>query len=99
MTDSEIVCRRQSASGLCDLHAFLTGIAAVTKEIPILFCAVTDPVGRRTGKIARCSRGKRIGTTDRSPVAQQLDLVAKVLPNAKRLGTIYNAGERIPYRR
>jgi putative ABC transport system substrate-binding protein len=68
-------------------------IAAVTKEIPILFCAVTDPVAAGLVKSLEAPGGNVSGTTDRSPVAQQLDLVAKILPNAKRLGTIYNAGE------
>jgi len=68
-------------------------MAAVTKEIPILFCAVTDPVTAGLVKSLEAPGGNVSGTTDRSPVAQQLDLVAKILPGAKKLGTIYNAGE------
>ncbi|MBI4964010.1 MAG: ABC transporter substrate-binding protein [Desulfomonile tiedjei] len=68
-------------------------VAALTKEIPILFCAVTDPVAAGLVKSLEAPGGNVSGTTDRSPVAQQLDLIGKVLPAAKRLGTIYNAGE------
>jgi len=68
-------------------------MAAVTKEIPILFCAVTDPVAAGLVKSLEAPGGNVSGTTDRSPVSQQLDLVAKILPRAKKLGTIYNAGE------
>lgn len=68
-------------------------VAAITKEIPILFCAVTDPVTAGLVRSLEAPGGNVSGTTDRSPVAQQLDLVARILPNAKRLGTIYNAGE------
>jgi putative ABC transport system substrate-binding protein len=67
--------------------------AAVTKEIPILFCAVTDPVAAGLVKSLEAPGGNVSGTTDRSPVAQQLDLVARILPKARKFGTIYNAGE------
>jgi putative ABC transport system substrate-binding protein len=67
--------------------------AAATKEIPILFAAVTDPVA--AGLVKTLERpGKNIsGTADKSPVGRQLDLIKEILPKAKTLGTIYNAGE------
>ncbi len=68
-------------------------IAAVTKEIPILFCAVTDPVAAGLVKSLEAPGANVSGTTDRSPVAQQLDLITKILPNVKKLGTVYNPGE------
>jgi putative tryptophan/tyrosine transport system substrate-binding protein len=67
--------------------------AAATKEIPILFSAITDPVS--AGLVQSLSNpGRNLsGTTDRSPVAAQMDLIHEILPNAKRIGTIYNPGE------
>lgn len=67
--------------------------AAATKEIPILFSAVTDPVTAGLVKSLESPGGNVSGTTDRSPVAQQMDLVLRILPSVKRLGTVYNAGE------
>jgi putative ABC transport system substrate-binding protein len=68
-------------------------VAAATKEIPILFCAVTDPVSAGLVKSLAAPGSNVSGTTDRSPVAEQLDLIMRILPQAKRLGTVYNAGE------
>jgi len=67
--------------------------AAATKEIPILFSAITDPLA--AGLVDSLSKpGRNVsGTTDRSPVASQMDLIREILPNAKQLGTIYNPGE------
>jgi putative ABC transport system substrate-binding protein len=67
--------------------------AAATKEIPILFSAITDPLA--AGLVESLARpGRNVsGTTDRSPVASQMDLIREILPNAKKLGTIYNPGE------
>lgn len=66
---------------------------AATKTIPVLFSAVTDPVAAGLVKSLEKPGGNASGTTDKSPVAAQLDLIGEILPNAKRLGTIYNAGE------
>ena len=68
-------------------------VAAVTKDIPILFSAVTDPLVAGLVKSMTKPGANLSGTTDRSPVSKQLDLIREVLPNAKKLGTIYNAGE------
>ncbi len=67
--------------------------AAAAKEIPILFSAITDPL--TAGLVDSLSKpGRNVsGTTDRSPVASQMDLIREILPNAKKLGTIYNPGE------
>jgi putative ABC transport system substrate-binding protein len=67
--------------------------AAATKEIPILFSAITDPVSAGLVKSLSNPGRNLSGTTDRSPVAAQMDLIHEILPNAKRIGTIYNPGE------
>jgi putative ABC transport system substrate-binding protein len=67
--------------------------AAVTKEIPILFSAVTDPVAAGLVKSLEKPGKNLSGTMDKSPVSKQLDLILEIVPKVKRLGTIYNAGE------
>ena len=67
--------------------------AAVTKEIPILFSAVTDPVAAGLVKSLEKPGKNLSGTMDKSPVSKQLDLILEIAPKAKKLGTIYNAGE------
>ena len=66
---------------------------AATKEIPILFSAVTDPVSAGLVKSLEKPGGNASGTMDKSPVDAQLDLIQEILPKAKKLGTVYNAGE------
>jgi len=67
--------------------------AQAIKKIPIVFAAVSDPVG--AGLVASLEKpgGNLTGTTDMSPVDRQLDLIREVLPQLKRLGVIYNSGE------
>jgi putative ABC transport system substrate-binding protein len=67
--------------------------AAVTKEIPILFSAVTDPVAAGLVKSLEKPGKNLSGTMDKSPIAKQFDLILEIVPKAKKLGTIYNAGE------
>lgn len=67
--------------------------ANATKTIPIVISSVTDPVGAGLVKSIEAPGGNVTGTTDRSPVDRQLDLIREVLPNAKRIGFLYNSGE------
>jgi len=67
--------------------------AAATQEIPILFAAVTDPVAARLVKSLEQPGGNVSGTTDRSPVTQQLAVIREIVPKAKTIGTVFNSGE------
>ncbi|MFP5213998.1 MAG: ABC transporter substrate-binding protein, partial [Acidobacteriota bacterium] len=64
-----------------------------TKTIPIVISSVTDPVGAGLVKSLEQPGGNVTGTTDRSPVDRQLELIQEVLPKAKRIGVLYNSGE------
>ena len=68
-------------------------VAAATKNIPILFAAVTDPVSSGLAKSLKAPGGNVSGTSDRSPVSAQIDLILEILPKVKKLGTVYNSGE------
>ncbi len=60
----------------------------VTKEIPILFSAITDPEG--AGLI-----GENItGTTNFLPMSTQLDTIKNILPKAKKIGILHNTSEQ-----
>ncbi|WP_245605582.1 ABC transporter substrate-binding protein [Thermicanus aegyptius] len=67
--------------------------AQATKEIPIVFSAVTDPVA--AGLVAAFDRpGENItGTSDLVPISRQVELMQKFLPNLKTIGIVYNSGE------
>jgi putative ABC transport system substrate-binding protein len=67
--------------------------ASATKEVPIVFSAVTDPLGAKLVADVQKPGGNVTGVSDRSPVADQIALVTELTPDVKRLGVLYNPGE------
>jgi len=67
--------------------------ANVTKDIPILITAVTDPVKAGLTESLEKPSGNVTGTTDMNPVAEQLKLIKELVPDAKNVGVLYNSGE------
>lgn len=67
--------------------------AQAIKDTPIVFAAVTDPVGAGLVPSLENPKGHITGTTDMSPVDRQLALILELQPGLKRLGVIYNSGE------
>lgn len=61
--------------------------AAEDKDIPVIFTAISDPVG------AKLDSGNITGTSDKLPVEAQLDLIRQLQPNAKTIGIIYTTSE------
>lgn len=64
-----------------------------TKDIPSVFTAVTDPVGAGIAKSLKSSGTNFTGTSDMVSMDEQIDLLKKLLPNAKTVGVIYNTSE------
>ena len=67
--------------------------AAAARGIPIVFSAVTDPVGAKLVKNLEKPGRNITGTTDMLPVKEHLNLIKTLIPNIKTIGTIYNPGE------
>lgn len=68
-------------------------VIAVAKEsstIPIVFGAMGDPVGSGVAESLEHPGKNATGTTDWIPPSKTLDVVLQILPNAKRIGTIYD---------
>ncbi|MDP9800933.1 putative ABC transport system substrate-binding protein [Arcanobacterium wilhelmae] len=68
-------------------------VAQSVTDAPVLFTAVTDPKSAQLVASNDAPGANVTGTTDLNPVAEQIGLVKKVLPNAKRIGVIYSSGE------
>ena len=68
-------------------------IAGLTKNTPILITAVTDPVAAKLVNSMDKPGTNVTGTTDMNPIKQQIALLQKLVPQAKKIGVIYNAGE------
>ncbi|MGF1694722.1 ABC transporter substrate-binding protein [Vibrio kyushuensis] len=68
-------------------------LVAATRKIPVVFTAVTDPVGAKLVKQLE-QPGKNVtGLSDLSPVSQHVELIKELLPDAKSIGVVYNPGE------
>jgi putative ABC transport system substrate-binding protein len=68
--------------------------AAEGTDIPVVFTAVTDPVG--SGLISNWEshpNENATGVSDMIVVSDDVDLIVEVLPGIQTLGTLYNAGE------
>ena len=68
-------------------------VLAAAKDIPVVFTAVTDPVGAKLIQNTDKPGGNVTGMTDLSPIDQHLALIRRITPNVKTLGVIYNPGE------
>lgn len=66
-----------------------------TKDIPVLFTAITDPVGAGLVKSLDKPGGNVTGTSDTHPEAIKKTIAAikTFVPGAKKVGIIYNSGE------
>ncbi|OXX68217.1 ABC transporter substrate-binding protein [Vibrio sp. V19_P1S1T109] len=68
-------------------------LVSATKTIPVVFTAVTDPVGAKLVKKLE-QPGKNVtGLSDLSPVEQHVELIKEIMPNVKSIGVVYNPGE------
>lgn len=68
-------------------------IAGKTKEIPILGTAITDYVAAKLVDSNEKPGGNVSGTTDMNPIKEQIDLLVKMVPDAKTVGVIYTSNE------
>jgi len=64
-----------------------------TDTIPIVITAVTSPEGADLVE-SNARPGRNVtGVSDLTPVALQIDLITRLLPDARVIGLVYNAGE------
>ena len=68
-------------------------VVAATKDIPIIFSTVTDPISAKL--VAKNERpgGNASGVSDLVPTAQQIDLVKELVPKMKTLGILYDSAQ------
>ncbi len=72
-----------------------SNLYAVCKEadIPVIFCAVSDPViAGMVPEMGKAGDGIT-GTSDLIPVEKQLNLIHTMFPEAKKLGILYSTSE------
>jgi len=67
--------------------------ANAMKNIPVVFSAVTDPVGASLIEKLGKNSGNVCGISDMTPVRTQIRLMKLVMPQAQSVGIIYNSSE------
>jgi putative ABC transport system substrate-binding protein len=68
-------------------------VVSATKDIPVVFTAVTDPLGAKLISNLEKPGGNVTGLSDLSPITQHLELIGEISPEAKRVGVPFNPGE------
>jgi ABC-type uncharacterized transport system, periplasmic component len=71
-------------------------VAQYVKETPVLFAAVTDPLGASLVDNLEAPSGNVTGASDTNPeaVRKLMDFIAEHFPNVKTVGVIINEGEQ-----
>lgn len=68
-------------------------VAANTTDIPIVFSAVTDPVAAKIVESLEKPGTNISGVSDLNPFEAQFEMLQKVVPDAKKIGIVYNTSE------
>ncbi len=68
-------------------------VAGVTDSIPILVSAVTDPAASGLVETNEHPGGNVSGTSDLTPVKEQIDLMQQIIPDVKKVGLLYCSAE------
>ncbi|MDF7675889.1 ABC transporter substrate-binding protein [Neisseriaceae bacterium ESL0693] len=68
-------------------------VIAATKNIPVVFAAVTDPVAAQLVPSWAPSKTNVTGVSDDLPLEPQIDLMKSIVPNLKTVGYVYSPGE------
>lgn len=68
-------------------------VAGAVSDVPVLVTSVTDPA--ESGLVADNQKpgGNVTGTSDLTPVKEQIDLLKQILPDAKKVGILYCSAE------
>lgn len=66
---------------------------AATKQIPIVFSAVSDPVEAKLVQTMEKPGNNVTGVSDRSPIEDHIKLLKEIKPDLKKLGYLYNSAE------
>ncbi|WP_035766359.1 ABC transporter substrate-binding protein [Butyrivibrio sp. NC2002] len=67
--------------------------SALGTTVPVIYSAVSDPVAAELANEDGTPVGNITGTSDALAVTEQLDMIRKMLPDAKKIGILYTTSE------
>lgn len=86
----------QKADLICAIATPMAQSAYSTAKktgVPVIFTAVTDPIAAELANSDGTPVGEITGTSDKLPVEKQLEMIRKMLPDAKTIGIMYSTSE------
>jgi putative ABC transport system substrate-binding protein len=100
MSTAATIAQKFAGEGLNLIYSVATptsqAVAKATTSIPIVFCAVTDPVAAGLVTDVNAPSGNITGVSDlltTEALTKHLELIKQIVPNVKTVGLLYNAGE------
>jgi len=97
MSNAQAIAQKFADDKVDMVHAIATPTAQAAckliKDIPIVYSSVTDPVDAGLIKSMDATGTNVTGVSDAWPIDRQIGLYSKIVPKAKKWGTIYNAGD------
>lgn len=66
---------------------------AATKQIPIVFAGITDPIAAKLIKNWEPTHNNVTGVSDYQEIGPQIEFMKKIVPNVKAVGYIYSPSE------
>lgn len=76
------------------IHASAHAVASATREVPLVYVDVFDPVASLLVSGMEASTTNVTGVAGAVPLAEQIALIRKVVPSAKRVGMVFHPGDR-----
>jgi putative tryptophan/tyrosine transport system substrate-binding protein len=72
-------------------------VVAATIDVPVVFTAVTDPLGANLLRDMDRPGGNVTGVSDLAPVTKQIELIKQITPSAHTIGVLFNPHEMNSY--
>lgn len=93
IADSYVSQKVDLICGIATPSAMSAYNSCLNTDIPVIYTAVSDPVTSGLAKEDGTSVGNITGTSDFLPVTEQLEMIRKIMPDAKKIGIIYTTSE------
>lgn len=84
---ADLICAIATPSAMSAYNSTLN------TDIPVIYTAVSDPVGAGLANTDGSPVGNITGTSDALAVDEQLKMIREVLPDAKKIGILYTTSE------
>ena len=68
-------------------------MVAASKDIPIVYSAITDPIGAKLVKDWSPSGTNVTGMSNQQDIAPEIALIKEIVPNVQAIGYVYSPGE------